>query len=49
MKNCLQSSRSLEFFKEIEWKLERNLTTEELKFLHWLFNRYQEEQNQQSA
>jgi hypothetical protein len=37
MKNYLQ------MYKDIEVRLNRQLTKDEIKFLQWVFNRYQEE------
>ncbi|WP_255247490.1 hypothetical protein [Paucisalibacillus globulus] len=39
----------LQMYKDFEKKLERQLTSEEIKFLQWVFNRYLKENNQQPA
>ncbi|MEN2767237.1 hypothetical protein [Ornithinibacillus xuwenensis] len=49
MKSCLQLCSNLELYKDIESKLKRDLTNEEMDFLQWVFNRYLEEKEQQSA
>jgi hypothetical protein len=43
MKNYLQ------MHKEIQEKLDRKLTIEEVKFLQWVFCRYLEEKKEQTA
>lgn len=39
----------LQMHEEFKDKLGRNLTHDEIQFLQWVFNRYMEEKNQQSA
>jgi hypothetical protein len=43
MKNYLQ------MHKEIQVKLDRNLTLDEVAFLQWVFSRYLEEKKEQTA
>ncbi|MFS0673211.1 hypothetical protein [Ornithinibacillus sp. 179-J 7C1 HS] len=43
MKNYLQ------MHKDIEVKLDRRLTNDEVQFLQWVFSRYLEENKDQSA
>lgn len=39
----------LQMHKDIEGKLERKLSSDEIKFLQWVFSRYLEENKDQSA
>lgn len=39
----------LQMHEDFEAKLGRDLTNDEVEFLQWVFNRYMEEKNQQTA
>jgi hypothetical protein len=39
----------LQMYKDFEVKLERQLNNEEVRFLQWVFNRYEKENDQQPA
>ncbi|GIO26802.1 hypothetical protein [Ornithinibacillus bavariensis] len=39
----------LQIYYDIKNKLDRELTLDEVKFLQWVFNRYVEEEKEQSA